>query len=258
MEEDRWALLWGDKRPRSTDNRFPKVLCEQDKGALLHPLTPKKHLPHAFFFFFLVFVLVLGSKVWDHSHFKAFFSLSTIHMFEQHKHLSFFLSTSTFTSCLHCSCQMKVLLRIHRIHTVTSTDRMSPTLPQINPPGPHPSPLSCTHLHPPSWVRLLMWCHLLNLPISTKLFSLRWCCNKEATSTIVFLIPAWSDMLDLSPYFIYLYFFPHLNLLFCDFWSDSSSSICLFSDRNAKKAALTEWPFALFDHWLSYGCLHDS
>lgn len=53
---------------------------------------------------------------------------------------------------LFCLCQVKVLLRIHRIHTIMSSDRMS------TPPSRRCHP--CTHLHPSSWVWMFMWCHL--------------------------------------------------------------------------------------------------
>lgn len=46
-----------------------------------------------------------------------------------------------------CSCQVKVLLKMNRIHTIMSSDRMSPTLPQIK-PQPAASTLAPTCTHP--------------------------------------------------------------------------------------------------------------
>lgn len=109
-------------------------------------------------------LLVPGFRVWDHSHLQtwnclplcgalSFFSVVLHLLPNDHTRSRSFSPTPPSPQChitsLSCWSQVKVvLLRMHRIHTVTSSDRMSPVLPPIKPRHPH----AATQLSPPACV----------------------------------------------------------------------------------------------------------
>lgn len=166
--------------------------------------------------------------------------------------LFFSSSRKTYLQChitsLYCLCQVKVLLRIHRIHTIMSSDRMSPTLPQINPQPAAATPApTCTH---PAESACL--CDVTRTP---RLFPRSlcranrpfWrCCNKEATSALSACV-----LFSL----IWLSCLCHSCTIVCYF-------SCFFGNSELlgiqERAALSMWPLPVFDHWLSYRYLHDS
>lgn len=156
----------------TADNGFLNILSEQDKGALLHsPRLRGDNTHHLRLIMCLVFSACLFPVT---RRLQSVSSLSLHHLqlvcacvrhsvrryhpfLNDQTRLGFsfllacLLSPDLYVlrhvSSLHCWCQVKVLLRINRIHTIMSSDRMSPTLPQIN-PQPATSTLAPTCTHP--------------------------------------------------------------------------------------------------------------
>lgn len=144
------------------DNRSPNILSKRDKGALLNFLRlwgDNSH--HQHFIMCLVFYAYLSpvaSWLWDSPYFITLYcvSLCTISTHQTSFGLLSLYSRPLSTVSHHwicCWCQVKVLLKINRIHTIMSSDRMSPTLPQIK-PQPAASTLAPTCTHPAETARL--------------------------------------------------------------------------------------------------------
>lgn len=148
---------------------------------------------------------------------------------------------------LFCSCQVKVLLRMHRIHTIMSSDRMStpsPLLPPLHPPAPIQLSLPVYVMSPSQGCSLCRAHGPVDGVATRRQHSLFF-----SPFTCPFFFPALPDMTDLSSHFYHsctiVWYFP------CP--SDTSDLL-----GNPERAALSKWPLAVFDHRLSYRCLHDS
>lgn len=135
-----------------SDNRFPNILFKGDKGALLSiPRRRGDNSHQQCFVMCLVFSTYLFPVTsWLQSVGSLSFADFRLSVFVQHivHHFHYLppvpqgssricalfpsspdLHLQCHVTSLHRLSQVKVLLRIHRIHTIMSSDRMSPTLP---------------------------------------------------------------------------------------------------------------------------------
>lgn len=152
------------RAPGYTDNGFLSVLCAEDKGAVLDfPRCGGDKSRHHGIVMCLVFSARLflvtsrpqsvrslsiedeRSSVFVQRTVRHPYCLPTVPYWSNYICTLSSTHLQSLITSLYCLCQLKVLLRIHRIHTIMSSDRMSPTLPQINPQHP-PAPIQ---LSPP-------------------------------------------------------------------------------------------------------------